>query len=164
MSPNQVTDKTKDQVQANIISNSHVKVRKDVKAGDRIRVLLKQKSFTKSYKPRWSRTVFTVAERNGKYYYIDGDDAYNELRLDRTYLRAHIQKIDGDIEENPNKADLVDTLEGNLKEQGKLTVDETSKQEKERIEKEAIEQQKQMINRVKQRVRKANSKYSGVFV
>lgn len=121
-----------------------------------MRVSKKRKTFDKGYKPRWSSVTYPIDRREGKYYIIADDtpDPKHELRADRTYLRAHIQLVKGDVQHNPSKGDLVGTLEGRLKEQGKLPIDESSVQEKERIEKEAQEEIRARIERLKARRRK----------
>lgn len=160
MAPNEVSTKNQDAVLANITSAGTIKPRAEIKEGDRVRVLKKRKAFDKGYQPRWSSTIYTVGERQGRYYIIEGSDPNNELRSDRTYLRAHIQLIRGDVEHNPNKADIKGTLEGRLKERGKLHIDESSKEEKKRVEEEAKEAIKDRIQRLKGRRRRKKT-FSG---
>ena len=155
----------KNTVQANIIAAAAVRKRETIVVGDRVRTRLKQRTFDKGYAPKWSKTVFMVSRVVGKYYVIDpSNDVYNELRRDRTYLRAHIQKIGKDVEENLKAADLKGTLEGRLKEQGKFVINETSNQEKIRLDKQFDEFQKEKLKRMKTRVRRKNSKYSSALI
>ena len=164
MTPNEAAKESKaDDVQANIISKSTVRVRAPIQAGDKVRVLLKRTTFDKGYQPRWSTHLYTVDRREGKYYIVAADhaDPHNELRKDRQYLRAHIQLVKGDVEHNPNKADLADTLEGRLKAVGAMPVDKSSLERKERIEREAKEVMAAKIARLKARNRK--KKVKGAF-
>ena len=53
-----------------------------IEEGDRVRVLLKEKAFEKKYKPKWSKGVFTVSARRGRYVYVQG------AARDNKYLRG----------------------------------------------------------------------------
>jgi hypothetical protein len=115
MAPNDVTDKNSIEVWNNIYKTIRVVKRPLVEAGDKVRVLIKEKAFQKKYKPRWSKIIYTVTQRRGRYYYIDG--------LQRKYLRAHILKVNKS--ERPEiKPLLENTLEGRLKDLAKLPVRE----------------------------------------
>jgi len=75
----------KEQVLANILSKANWKKREKIVAGDRVRVQLKRKGFDKGYKPKYSKEIYTVDRKEGKYYFIQG--------LTRKYLRAFIEKV-----------------------------------------------------------------------
>lgn len=125
MAPNEVTNSNVIEVWHNIYNQSKKKVREAIKAGDKVRVLIKEKAFTKKYKPRWSKEVHTVTQRRGTYYYVSGSD--------KKYLRAYLKKIDG-VQAPEIEPILEDTLEGRLKEMGKRPL--IPRTEEEPLEKE----------------------------
>jgi len=127
MAPNEVSAENRDEVYQNIRNKGYIKIREEIKPGDRVRVLLKRKGFEKGYKPKFSKTVYTVAAKDGKYYSITG--------LNRKYLRAFIEKV-GEVQKNPIPAELSGTLEGHLKAIGKLPVDPDSVAIKQILEEE----------------------------
>lgn len=129
MAPNEVTEENVDQVYENILKKSVIKFREKIVPGDRVRVMLKKKSFEKGYQPKFSKEIYKVKAIEGKYYVIDG--------LQRKYLRAFIEKV-GEVEKNPIPADLVGTLEGRLKDQSLRPV--INNEKKEKLEKEREEQ------------------------
>ena len=101
--PNDVNNNNEEQVLNNIIARSNHQIRKDVNIGDSVRLRHKHKSFVKGHEPAWTKGVFQVVDRESVYYVIDGENKYNEpVRKDRMYLRSAIQKVDGDVETNPN--------------------------------------------------------------
>ena len=48
------------------ISKNHPKI----SIGDNVRVMVKENAFEKKYKPRFSKNVFTVNARRGRYFYV----------------------------------------------------------------------------------------------
>ena len=82
-----------------------------IEVGDKVRIELKQNTFSKGHDPKWSKDFYEVEEIDGSKYYLEG--------LDRPYLRAELLLF-RDVSKNPLPALLEDTLEGRLKEQAKL--------------------------------------------
>lgn len=83
-----------------------------VTPGDKVRVMIKERAFEKKYTPRFSKQIYTVTARRGRYYYVSG------AARDK-YLRAYIQKV-GDVEDPIIKPDLEGTQEGRLKKMSKM--------------------------------------------
>jgi len=137
--PNDVNEKNAEQVQSNIIARSTVQVRHAINVGDKVRVRKKDKSFEKGHTPQWSREIFNVIGYEGVYYIVDGNNSYNELRKDRKYLRAHIQKVSGDIQINPSKQKIKQNLQQMTNNQQFEKISEQTEQ--------AIEQRTQSIKR-----------------
>jgi hypothetical protein len=125
MAPNEVNKSNINEVYHNILEKATIKIREHIKEGDRVRIQLKTKSFTKGYKPKFSKEIYTVEARQGRYYIIKG--------LDRKYLRAFIQKI-GEVEKNVSPVDLEGTREGHLKDLANRPISEESIKKKEEIE------------------------------
>ena len=94
MAPNEVNEHNIDNVYHNILERATIKIREPIKVGDKVRIQLKRKSFTKGYKAKSSKELYEVEAREGSYYIIKG--------LDRKYLRAFIQKV-GEVEKGPEK-------------------------------------------------------------
>jgi hypothetical protein len=135
MAPNEVNEKNKGEVYQNILEHASRKKYEELKVGDSVRVQLKRKSLDKGYKPRYSKQIYEIekidsvgdSQTNTKYYHVKG--------LGRKYLRAFLQKV-GEIEKNPEPADLEGTREGHLKKLAKLPISESSIEEKARLEAE----------------------------
>lgn len=100
----------------NIQSVSTIKEYPPLSSGDFVRVPIKQKTFQKGYQPKFSKTVHKVLQKKDHYYYIDNNEKY---------LRAHLQKVNGDVEKPIVKPDLENTQEGRLKDMAKLPVIKT---------------------------------------
>lgn len=132
MTPNEVNDSNVHEVWHNIYSRAKIRKREEIKAGDKVRALLKEKAFAKKYKPLWSKQTYTITQRRGKYYYLDN--------LDRKYLRAHIKKI-GEVQTRDVEPLLDNTREGRLKEIAKMRKTR-SMVEKESLEKERPKREK----------------------
>lgn len=105
MAPNEVSVDNLSEVWENIKKHSVRLLKPLLKPGDKVRVQLKEKSFTKGYKPKYSKEIYTVLGKEGMYYRIKG--------LQRLYLRAFLQLVE-QSEKNPYKADLENTREGDL--------------------------------------------------
>ena len=99
MAPNEVNKDNLKKVLANRKRVAIQKPREEIKPGDKVRVQLKQKSF----KPKYSKEIYTVESKEGRYWKITG--------LDRLYLRAFLEKV-GEVERNVNKPELEGTREG----------------------------------------------------
>ena len=69
----------------NIMKKANKIKRPWLKIGDKVRILLKQKTFDKKYKVQWSKNVYNIENIDPPYFILDG--------LKRKYLRAHLQKI-----------------------------------------------------------------------
>src|SRR4051794_12777301 len=72
MAPNEVNDKNKDQVYQNILDHATIKTYEAINVGDQVRVQLKNKSFQKGYRPKFSKQVYTIESKDGRYYIIQG--------------------------------------------------------------------------------------------
>lgn len=131
MPPNDVNEKNQSEVYQNILEHARIKKHEKLNVGDKVRVQLKRKQHDKGYKPRYSKQLYEVEKIDGKYYHIKG--------LDRKYLRAFVQKV-GEIEKNTEPADLEGTREGQLRQLAKLPIDESSYEEKARLEFERASQ------------------------
>ena len=127
MAPNEVNDSNISQVYNNIIKKATIKIREPINVGDKVRIQLKQRTFTKGYKPKFSKEVYTIDAKDGRYYIINS--------LNRKYLRAFLQKV-GEVEVGISPVDLEQTKEGHLRELHKRPVDPESILRKEIIEKE----------------------------
>jgi len=133
MPPNDVNEKNQGEVYQNILGHAKIKKHEELKVGDKVRVQLKRKAHDKGYKPQYSKQIYEIDKidtgsiSSTTYYHIKG--------LDRKYLRAFLQKV-GEIEKNPEPADLEGTREGHLKELAKLPISESSREEKARLEAE----------------------------
>lgn len=127
MAPNEVNESNQAQVYNNIVKRATIKIREPIHVGDKVRVQLKKKSFTKGYKPKFSKEVYTIDAKEGKYYMINA--------LNRKYLRAFLQKV-GEVEVGISPIDLEGTQEGFLKELATLPIDPESVVRKEMLEKE----------------------------
>ena len=125
MAPNEVNEHNIDDVYHNILERATIKIREPIKVGDKVRIQLKKKSFTKGYKPKFSKEIYEVEAIEGRYYIIKG--------LDRKYLRAFIQKV-GEVEKNISPVDLEGTRKGHLKELAKRPISEESIKKKEELE------------------------------
>jgi hypothetical protein len=115
--PNDVNNGNKDQVLHNIIARSNQKVRNEVTIGSRVRVLKKDKLLEnklQKWKPKWSRRVYTVDDIQMPYYIVSGHDPEGDLRSDRKYLRAHIQLIKGDVQQNPKKEEIKNSVKQSI--------------------------------------------------
>lgn len=129
MSPNEVSEENQEQVYNNIVSKANIKLREQINVGDKVRVQLKKKSFTKGYKPKFSKEVYTIDAKEGQYYIIND--------LNRKYLRAFLQKV-GEVEVGISPVDLTGTQEGHLKELHKRILDPGTISRNEIIEQERI--------------------------
>jgi NCAIR mutase (PurE)-related protein len=116
MKPVDVTFENEEVVYQNILNAATVKNRPKIDIGDDVRVRIKERGFVKGYKPKFSKTIHKVIEKQGRYYIIDG--------LDRKYMRAYIQKV-GEVEYNIREAELENTNEGRLKEMSKNIIKRT---------------------------------------
>lgn len=116
MKPVDVTFENEEVVYQNILNVATVKNRPKIDIGDDVRVRIKERGFVKGYKPKFSKTIHKVIEKQGRYYIIDG--------LDRKYMRAYIQKV-GEVEYNTREAELENTNEGRLKEMSKNIIKRT---------------------------------------
>lgn len=140
MAPSEVNAGNQRQVYNNIVRKANIKLREPILVGDRVRVQLKKKEgITKGYKPKFSKEVYTVSARDGKYYIID--------ELARKYLRAFLQKV-GEVEVGISPIDSEGTKEGFLKELAKRPVDPES------IQNKAILQQEVSAHPVSDRIRR----------
>lgn len=106
MNPNEVNDTNKHIVQLNLYKHARMKIREEIKEGDKVRVKLKRKTFDKGYKPKYSKSIYKITSIEKPYYYVEG--------LQRGYLRAEIMKIHS-VETNLEKPLLENTREGHLK-------------------------------------------------
>ena len=100
----------KDEVYFNISNASTLVYRPDIKVGDKVRILLKEKGITtKKYKPQYSETIHTVQEIKKPYYYVDN--------AKRGYLRAYLMKLpDGTVNKEVDPSEyLKGTREQHLK-------------------------------------------------
>ena len=102
MNPNEVTDETMHIAQANIIKHSYQKKREPLKIGDKVRIELKDTSIKKGYKPKYSKAIHTITEKNRYYYKVNDSD--------KMYYRANLRPV-SDVEINTNKPDNEGTLE-----------------------------------------------------
>lgn len=107
MTPNEVNEDTQHIAQINLIRNLRKPSHSSLKEGDKVRVQMKPKSFTKGYKPKFTKDVYEVTEVGDGYYRTNKDD--------RKYLRANLQKVEA-YEINPEKPYLEGTAEGRLRE------------------------------------------------
>ena len=109
------------------IRNAGTRFRKPgIAIGNNVRTIIKRSGFAKGYHPRWSKTLKTIEDIQGRYYHTDDD---------KKWLFAHLQKID-DVSAVKAKPQLEGTLEGKLRELGPMKVSESSKQFKQRLEQE----------------------------
>ena len=130
MKPIDVTFDNEEIVYQNILKAATVKNRPKIEIGDSVRVRIKERGFVKGYKPKFSKTIYTVADKQMRYYIIDG--------LDRKYMRANLQKVD-EVEFNTRKPELDDTNEGRLKEMNKNIIKRTDAEMKELLDKKKKE-------------------------
>lgn len=130
MAPNEVTKENQHTVQLNLIKHANQKEREKLNVGDSVRHMVKQKSFAKGYRPKFSNQVYKIEKADGNYFYLGG--------LSRGYLPSELKKIDK-VEKNPNPPDLQGTREGHLKELAQRPISEESIKESERLEKERRE-------------------------
>ena len=126
MAPNEVNENNQAEVYNNILQKATIKLREPINVGDRVRVQLKSKTFQKGYKPKFSKEIYTVDSKEGKYYIINS--------LNRKYLRAFLQKVSGDVEVGISPVDLEGTKEGFLKELAQRPIDPESLQIKTDLE------------------------------
>lgn len=112
MSPNEVNEDNQLQVWNHLNEVSKRSKLQKIQAGDKVRVLLKQKAFDKKYKPQFSKQLFTVTSKRGRYVYVEG------AQRDK-YLRAYVRKVDN-LEDPKVKPYYEGTSEERLKEQAKL--------------------------------------------
>jgi hypothetical protein len=113
MNPLQVGDDNRFKVWQRLYERSKKRNRPTLKVGDSVRVLLKQKSFDKKYKPQFSKQVFKVSSLRSRYVYVSGGAQRTK------YLRAYVQKI-GEVEDPIIEPDFEGTQEAQLKELAKL--------------------------------------------
>ena len=106
MAPNDVNVDNLSEVWENIKKHSVRHYRPLLNPGDKVRIQLKEKSFNKGYKPKFSKEIYTVDGKDGMYYRING--------LNRLYLRAFLQLVK-QSEKNPYAADLEGTREQQIK-------------------------------------------------
>jgi hypothetical protein len=110
--PNNVNKSNENEVMNNIISRSNQQVRQPVTIGDNVRIRKKDKSFEKAHVPVWSKEIFEVIDIQSPYYLVDGKNEYNEIKKGKNkFLRAHIQKVSGDIQINPSKKKIKQNLQ-----------------------------------------------------
>lgn len=124
------------------MNKANIANRPQVGVGDRVRVMLKPKSFRKGYAPKWSSDIHTIDAKEGKYYIINSTTR-------KKWLRAFLQLV-GDVEETTIPADLSGTVEGRLKELAKKPITEDSRKEAQKMEdqlEQAIEERTQTIKR-----------------
>ena len=107
MAPNDVTIENSGEVWDRLNSLAVKRNRPKIKAGDRVRVMIKEKAFEKKYNPRFSKAVYTVTARKGRYYYVDG-------AAKKKYLRAYLQKVDK-VEDPKIEPDYEGSQEAHLK-------------------------------------------------
>ena len=131
MKPIDVTFENEELVYQNILNAATVKNRPKIDIGDDVRVRIKERGFVKGYKPKFSKTIHTVIDKQGRNYIIDG--------LERTYMRAFIQKIDDEVEYNTRAAELENTTEGRLKEMSKNIIKRTDSEIEELLDKTKTE-------------------------
>ena len=131
MKPVDVTFDNEEIVYDNILEVANVKNRPKIDVGDSVRVRIKERGFVKGYKPKFSKTIHTVIDKQGRYYIIDG--------LERKYMRAFIQKIDDEVEYNTREAELENTTEGRLKESSKNIIKRTDSEIEELLDKTKTE-------------------------
>ena len=118
MAPNEVNENNQMEVFNNIVSRATIKLREPINVGDKVRVQLKRKTFQKGYKPKFSKEIYTVDAKEGRYYIINS--------LNRKYLRAFLQKVSDDVEVGISPIDLEGTKEGFLKELAQRPIDPES--------------------------------------
>ena len=70
MAPNEVNESNQTQVYNNIVKKANIKLREPISVGDKVRVQLKRTAFTKGYKPRFSKDVYTIDAKEGSEYII----------------------------------------------------------------------------------------------
>ncbi len=127
MTPNEVTDKTKHVAQLNILKHSYQKKREPLKIGQQVRIQLKETSSTKGYKPKFSKTIHTITNKN-RYYYTVSDS-------DKMYIRSNLRPV-SEVETNTNEPDNIGTLEYRAKhlhkhkEDAKYNIPETNASER----------------------------------
>ena len=131
MKPVDVTFDNEEIVYDNILQVANVKKRPKIDVGDSVRVRIKERGFVKGYKPKFSKAIHKVIEKQGRYYIIDG--------LERKYMRAFIQKIDDEVEYNTREAELENTTEGRLKESSKNIIKRTDSEIEELLDKTKTE-------------------------
>lgn len=146
MAPNEVNDDTADMVYRNILRKAKKKKWKKVRIGDRVRVMEKAKSHRKGYKPKFTKAVHTVLSREGRYYTVDG--------LHRQYLRSALQLVTGDVEAPTIEPDNKGTLEAHLRELHRLKREAKKERGDDDEDADDMEATKEMVGRVKKRVRK----------
>ena len=102
-------------VRDNLESSFNTQKREKIYVGDKVRTLIKEKSYDKKYNPRWSKEIHTIEKIEGQKYFIDNGSRY--------YLRAYLMKVDKN-EKPIISANLEGTREGHLKELAKREKEE----------------------------------------
>lgn len=106
MAPNEVNEENIDEVFESIYNASKIVPREEIKVGDKVRVLIKEKAHDKKYKQRWSTDVHTITKISDHYYHVSGSS--------KRYLRAYLMKVDK-AETRKVTPMLEGTNEGHLK-------------------------------------------------
>lgn len=106
MAPNEVNEDNMHIVQMMFFRRATRKPHEQLNVGDKVRVQLKDRAFKKGYKPKYSDSVHTVAEKKKHYYLVTNSD--------KMYQRANLIKVN-DVEENENLPDIANTLEERAK-------------------------------------------------
>ena len=139
MAPNEVNSSNENQVYENIYKASKVSSREPLKVGDKVRVLIKEKTGDKKYHGRWSSNLHTIIKKDKHYYYVDDNN--------KAYLRAYLLKVN-DSETQEVKPMLENTQEGRLKDMAKeKALLPKSKTENEPFESVAINRPRRVIKK-----------------
>jgi transposase InsO family protein len=146
-------EENREKVRKNILDNSSYTRREIINVGDRVRPLKKTKATQKGYVPKWHKEIYTVASKEGKYFYLDGNPPRDK------YLRHMLQKVDGKVKQFKKEAKDAGTKAKFMKDLSKTEVIPESIAEAEKQKEKALADISEKIKEIKSKVRKKNPKY-----